>query len=92
MFEVVRIPSSFNAVLILLCGILGYTLDRIIRFDGLINFLIETVCSFIKIFWCNLTILSANVWLARKIQKRSLDMRDAAIILEGPIILPIAIT
>lgn len=48
MFEVVRIPSSFNAVLIVLWGILGYTLDRIIRFDGLINFLIVTECSLPK--------------------------------------------
>ena len=62
MFKVVGIPNSFNAVLIVLWGILGYTLERIIRFEKLINFLIVTVCLFIKIFRCSRTILSANVY------------------------------
>jgi len=49
-FEVVRIPSSFNAVHIVLWGILGYTFDKIIHFDGLINFLIETGVRLLKYF------------------------------------------
>ena len=92
MFVMVRIPNSFKAVLIVLCGILGFTLESIIRFEELINFLIVIVCLFIKIFGCSRTILSANVWLARKIQNRSLEMLDTEIILEVPISLLMIIT
>ena len=43
MNEMVWVPNPFNAVLIVLWGILRYILERIIRFEVLINFLIVTV-------------------------------------------------
>jgi hypothetical protein len=64
-------------------GIIGYTLDNMIFFDGLISFLIGIVLSFILIFEWLFTSSSVVFWLFKNTQKRSFEILEAVMIFNG---------